>query len=280
MTAVHETTPAPSFDRSAPRPGGWGAAALVAHLRAHRGHAVHIIDPFKVDVAEAVEKARALYARGAPWLILASTDCPDFAARMTSYVPAVTAAVPVPVVLHFPPSPGTGFPVVPGADGYLFPALLRSTSPYFVWQSHLETMATWGRTLAQEHWPEVVLTAALTFGDDARTGDLLGTRPVDPATDVPALADEIRRLGLPLVYLYSRHERVPTDVVRALRARLPEEHMLFVSGNVRTPGRIDELLDAGADFVGFAGALEGDDWRGCLDGLVRTVAGSPRGGRA
>lgn len=267
----------PPYDRSALRRGSWRADDLLAYLRAHRGRAVHIIDPFKVPVEEAVEKAVAVAEHGAPWLILASTDCPDFTARMATYVPAVAAAVRVPVVLHFPPSPGTGFPVVPGADGYLFPALLRSSSPYYVWQSHLESMATWGAQLPPGDWPQVVLTAAVTFGEDTRTGDLLGTVPVDPRTGVDALADDVRRLGFDLVYLYSRHGHVPASTVRALRDRLPAEHMLFVSGNVRDADRVSELLAAGADWVGFAGALESTDWRDRAASLLAPRADRPAG---
>lgn len=245
---------------------------VLARLRRHGPGPIHIIDPFKVPVTEAVDKALALTRHGFPAIILASTDYQEFESRMTPYVARVKAATSVPVLLHFPPRKGQGFPVVAGADAVVLPALLGSCDDYYVWKGYLETLLTLPERLHREHWPEFLLTVALTFGEDTRTGDLLGTTPVSTA---PEQLDHhiavARSFGFHMVYLYSRYAQVPPEVCRFFRDRLHPDQLLFVSGNVRSADRIRAYLQAGADFVGFAGALEGRDWRSVLDRLAVTV---------
>jgi heptaprenylglyceryl phosphate synthase len=247
----------------------WRPAQLNDYLRNNRGSGVHIIDPFKVPLHEALAKARLVEDCGGRWLILASTDYHDFDEAMREYVPALAASVSIPVLLHFPPTVGTGLPVVAGAAGYLWPALLRSNEPYFVWQSLLETVQHWSRVLPHDQWPEPVLCGAVTVGADSRTGDLLGTDPLDESVEsLRQLAAEIRRLGLDMVYLYSRNERVSLRTCSVLREELEPWQIVFVSGNVRDPDTVRAYLDAGADYVGFAGAGEGTNWYETLPGLL------------
>ncbi|MDX3852347.1 geranylgeranylglyceryl/heptaprenylglyceryl phosphate synthase [Streptomyces sp. AK02-01A] len=246
---------------------------VLARLRKHPPGPMHIIDPFKVPVAEAVEKTRALTRLGFPAIILASTDYEAFETRMEPYVARVKAATPLPVLLHFPPRRGTGFPLVAGADAVVLPALLGSRDDYYVWKSYLETLLTLPGRMDREHWPEFLLTVALTFGEDSRTGDLLGTVPVSPALE--ELDQHIaitRSFGFHMVYLYSRNSHVPPEVVRYFRDRLHPDQILFVSGNVRSAERIAVCLEAGADYVGFAGALEQPDWLPVLERMAATYS--------
>lgn len=243
-------------------PHTWRDHRLKRYLAENTGCGVHIIDPFKFDRAVAIEKAVAAERCGARWIILASTDCDDFDTRMRDLVPAITRAVSIPTVLHFPPTPGQGFPVVPGATGSLWPALLGSTHPYFVWQSLVESAASWSHRLDAGDWPEPVLCGALTVGEDPRTQKLLGTEPLDESPSaVRRAAAEVRRLGMDMTYLYSRHSSVSPRTCEMFREELLEDQLVFVSGNVRRPSDIARYLDAGADYVGFAGACEGPDWQ-------------------
>ncbi|GLY08388.1 MULTISPECIES: geranylgeranylglyceryl/heptaprenylglyceryl phosphate synthase [Actinoplanes] len=236
---------------------------VLAHLRAHRGHVIHVIDPFKIDVAEAVEKTRAVTAAGLPALLLASTDYQDFATRMPAYVAAVRAATDIPTILHFPPAPGHGFPVVAEADSVMLPALLGSDDPYYVWKSLLETYALGN---AAPPAPQPLLSAALTFGSDDRSYSRMGTRPIaQDEQSVTACAEQARHFGFDMVYLYSRHDRVTPRTCEIFREVLAPEQLLFASGGVRTPEQVDAYLGAGADYVIFAGALETPDWRAALD---------------
>ncbi|MGI5484248.1 geranylgeranylglyceryl/heptaprenylglyceryl phosphate synthase [Streptomyces lavendofoliae] len=242
---------------------------VLAGLRDLRPGPVHIIDPFKVPPAEAVEKAVALDELGFPFVILASTDYESFETRMEPYVARIKAATSLPVLLHFPPRKGVGFPLAAGADAVILPALLGSQDDYFVWKSLLETLLTMPGRMDREQWPELLLTVALTFGEDRRTGDLLGTVPVGTGTaQLDRHIDVALSFGFHMVYLYSRHAHVPPGVVRHFRNRLRPDQILFVSGNVRSRDRVTAYLDAGADYVGFAGALEHDDWRTTLSGLA------------
>ncbi|WP_063763659.1 geranylgeranylglyceryl/heptaprenylglyceryl phosphate synthase [Actinoplanes subtropicus] len=234
---------------------------VLAHLRTHRGHVIHVVDPFKIEVAEAVEKAGAVAEAGMPALLLASTDYEDFEAVMPAYVDAVRAVTGIPTILHFPPIPGRGFPVVEEADSVMLPALLGSDDPYYVWKSLLETYDLGnGSGSAQP-----LLSAALTFGRDDRSYARMGTRPVGQDEEsVARYADCTRQFGFDLAYLYSRNERVNPRSCEIFRARMAPEQLLFVSGGVRSPEQVDAYLQAGADYVIFAGALETPDWRAAL----------------
>ncbi|OLZ73696.1 geranylgeranylglyceryl/heptaprenylglyceryl phosphate synthase [Streptomyces sp. IMTB 2501] len=241
-------------------------ADVLARLRDSSPGPVHIIDPFKVPLDEAVQKAKALEELGYPALILASTDYESFESRMDPYVAAVKEVTSLPVLLHFPPRKGVGFPLARGADAVLLPALLGSRDDYYVWKSYLETLLTLPGRVDHADWPELLLTVALTFGEDRRTGDLLGTEPVVTSTteQIDRYTAVARSFGFHMVYLYSRNAQVPADVVRYFRKGLDDGQILFVSGNVRRRAHVTRYLEAGADFVGFAGALEHPDWRTTL----------------
>ncbi len=238
---------------------------VLAHLRAHRGHVIHVVDPFKVEVAEAVEKAGAVAETGMPALLLASTDYEDFEAVMPAYVDAVREVTDIPTILHFPPIPGRGFPVVEEADSVMLPALLGSDDPYYVWKSLLETYALGNGSGSA---PQPLLSAALTFGRDDRSYVRMGTRPIGQDEEsVAGYADRTRQFGFDLAYLYSRNEQVTARTCEIFRARMAPEQLLFVSGGVRSPEQVDAYLQAGADYVIFAGALETPDWRAALGRL-------------
>ncbi|CAM5661236.1 Geranylgeranylglyceryl phosphate synthase [Streptomyces alboniger] len=240
--------------------------AVLARLQGHERGPVHIIDPFKVPQAEAVEKAKILDDLGCPALILASTDYESFESRMNPYVAAIKEVCSLPVLLHFPPRKGFGFPLARGADALILPALLGSRDDYYVWKSYLETLVNLPGRVDREDWPELLLTVALTFGEDHRTGDLLGTVPVATTSteQIDRYIAVTRSFGFHMVYLYSRYAQVPAEVVRHFRRQLHPDQILFVSGNVRRRDHVTAYLEAGADYVGFAGALEHDDWRSTL----------------
>lgn len=239
-------------------------------LLARRPSPVHVVDPFKVAVDEAVAKAVAVERLGLPFLILASTDYTDFDARMPGYVARVKAAAGIPVITHFPARAGAGLPVAPGADAMLCPALLGSRDDYFVWKSILDTAAgpPGGAGIARRP-PEMLLEAALTFGADDVSFDAMETVPVERT---PQALDfhlkVIRLLGFDVVYLYSRYEDVSPEVCRFFRQRLRPDQLIFIGGGIRTRRHIDAYLRAGADYVVFAGALERPDWRTELERLV------------
>jgi heptaprenylglyceryl phosphate synthase len=245
--------------------------SIIDRLRHCRPGALHAIDSFKVPLEEAIEKARVLAELGFPALLLASTDWVDFEERMRPYVAALRAAVDLPVLLHFPQRRGSGLPLVDNAQAALFPFLLESTDPHFVWGSYVETLLRLDRAGRLADAPELISCAALTFGRDDRTRAVLQVEPVDlsPA-NLQHLTAMIRKLDLSAAYLYSRHERVPLEVVRHFRAQMAPERLLFVSGGVGTRAQIDAFIDAGADYAVFCGALERENWREVLHELVPT----------
>lgn len=239
-------------------------------LHRHRGRALHIIDPFKVTLATAVEKARAVREADFPLIVLGSTDYEQFDEHMPGYVEAVREASGLPVVLHFPPAAGAGIPMTANAEAVFLPAILNSSDVHFVWKSLLETFARRGERAANRiRNPEAIFSAAFTFGSDEKSSRHMGTQPTntDPLS-IEVLGSVVRLLGFDMVYLYSRVEGVPRELCRRVREQLHPEQLLFVGGGVRSRRQVEEFLDAGVDFVIFGGALEGEDWREALPALL------------
>jgi len=255
-------------------------AKLISYLQQHRSSLLHVIDPFKVPVEQAVKKACALQRYGFAAVILASTDWDDFEGTLDPYVAAVRAAASdLPILLHFPPRLGQGMPMVSSADGLLYPFLLESNDPYFAWKSYSETAelrATRGAN-GSGNQPAFIHLAALTFGEDRRSNAVMGVDPVEMSEQhLSHLNWGIQMLGLQGAYLYSRCSAVPNEACRYFRTRMRPEQILFASGGVRTAERALELFAAGADFVVFSGALECERWEPVLERLVSGCGGATR----
>ncbi|MEM9556288.1 MAG: geranylgeranylglyceryl/heptaprenylglyceryl phosphate synthase [Acidobacteriota bacterium] len=251
--------------------------SVLERLRAHRPSILHAIDPFKVKLDQAVEKARALEELGFPAVILASTDWEDFDAVVDRFIDEIRAAThDLPILLHFPPRLGYGMPMVGAADATMYPFLLGSTDPYFAWQSYAETVQCLTDDPRRRPAREILHLAALTFGTDQPSHEVMALEPIE-STRVRAerLLEMIEILGLQGAYLFSRYEMVPPSVCRIFREQMPSDKILFASGGVREPERAHQFFDAGVDFVVFCGALERPDWRPVLEALA---AGAPVAG--
>ncbi len=246
--------------------------SILHHLRACRPSLLHAIDPFKVPFEQVVEKAVALNAYGFPAVILASTDWADFERVVGCCIDGIRAHAPdLPVLLHFPPRPGSGMPMVGRADATMYPFLLGSVDPYFVWRSYVETAEIAARHADERpaSRSELLHLAALTFGTDERSRRVMALDPIVPTPGrLRALCDTIDTLGLEGAYLFSRYEAVPARVCGYFRRTLKPEQILFVSGGVRRPAQANAFFRAGADFVVFCGALECEHWRTVLDEMV------------
>lgn len=251
---------------------------LISYLRQRRSSLLHVIDPFKVPIEQAVEKARALQRYGFAAVILASTDWENFEDTMNPYVDQVRAAASeLTILLHFPPRHGHGMPMVSNADGLLYPFLLESNDPYFAWKSYTETAELRAKQPASGSGkqPGFLHLAALTFGEDKRSNDVMGIDPVEMSEQhLSHLSWGIQMLGLQGVYLYSRCSAVPNEACRYFRTRMRADQLLFASGGVRTAERALELFTAGADFVVFSGALECERWEPVLERLVSGCGGA------
>ncbi|GGK06725.1 hypothetical protein GCM10010123_40620 [Pilimelia anulata] len=255
-------------DLSAPaaRPG------VLAALRAAAPGLLHVVDPYKVPVAEAAAKAAALARLGHPALLVGSTDNPAFDAHVAPYVAELRRHTDRYLVLHFPPVRGRGAPVCPGADAVLLHVVLDSADPY------PGAAADTARAVAELPGPPVVLrSASFAFGPDPKTAAAAGANPSaeDPAALAPYL-DAVAGGDFDLAYLLSRHGRVSRAVCRLFRARLGSRRLLFVGGGVRTAGRVRAYADSGADWVVAGTALERPDWRRGLADLADPRPPTPR----
>jgi heptaprenylglyceryl phosphate synthase len=242
-------------------------------LRSSRPGLLHVIDPFKVPLDQAIIKVQALEEFGFPAVLLASTDYENFTDHMSSYARTLRDVTTLPLVLHFPPRKGCGYPLVKDVDAAIFPFLFGSTDAYFVWESLLETTALMNNDHHDGHaWPSFIYSAALTFGDDAVSQRVMDVYPVGcDRVSLGQLAALVNILKLDMVYLYSRFEKVPSRTIEFLSENIPNDTVLIASGGIRDHKRIDEYLSAGADYVVFCGALECNNWRCVLERIVATA---------
>ena len=232
-------------------------------LKSSRGRAVGIIDPFKIDTQTVVDKAKFAQDNGEPWVILASTDKPNHKMVIDSALRHIKRETRLPIILHFSATPGEGFPIASEADGVIWPALLGSSSPYHVWHSYLDTAYTIGcQSNKNARYPDPILTAALTVGTDNRTGRLLGTVPlIETNSEIDYYARIISTMNFDMLYLYSRNEFVSPETCRRFRELLPDDCLIFVSGNMDCSEKVVTYLSAGADYVGFSSAWECAEWK-------------------
>lgn len=238
--------------------------SIIQLLREHRGKAVHVIDPYKVPVADAVEKARAVASLGSPILLVGSTDYTAFDDQMALYLAELQQASDLKLLLHFPPRKGHGAPISEFADGILGHCVLNSVDEYFVHQSLVETQHRLNNSQA-DRVPELLPVAAFTVGPDAKTFKAVGSQSItDSPTELSCYTRLIKEREFDIVYIYSRHGQVSLEVCEFFRANIYPEQILFVSGGVRSQEQVSRYLEAGADYVVFGTALETEDWKSTL----------------
>jgi heptaprenylglyceryl phosphate synthase len=221
-----------------------------------------------------VEKSIELERNNFPVLILASTDYEDFNIHMPNYIKTIKSNVSIPVILHFPPRLGYGYPLTVNSDALIYPFLLNSEKPYFVWTSLLETQ----EILLQNSYvvkflPEFIYSAALTFGKDDVSYDVMQIKPIDQQSlYLEKILHSIKIMGLDMVYLFSRYDRIDLDTINYFSMNLPDDTIIIASSGVKERWQIEEYLNAGADYVVFCGALECENWRPVLKKLAgRTI---------
>jgi heptaprenylglyceryl phosphate synthase len=229
---------------------------VVDALRDRAPGVLHVIDPFKVPLAEATEKARALASLGVPVLLVGSTDGVDRAAALGPYIRELKRASGLKLLTHFPPVKGRGHPVVDGADAVFGHVLLNTADAAFGPRA-LEMTRRWNARRL-----ELVTSGVLTFGRDDRTFAAVAAIPIPTsAAALAAFGTRARRTRYDVVYLYSRSSPVDPRVCTAVRRRLTRSQLVFVGGGVRTRAQIHLYMRAGADYVVVGNALEAPDWR-------------------
>ncbi|MFY1622033.1 geranylgeranylglyceryl/heptaprenylglyceryl phosphate synthase [Micromonospora sp. WMMD735] len=252
------------------------AAPVLTALRAQAPGLLHVVDPYKVPLAEAVEKARAMADLGHPALLVGSTDNPAFDQRVAPYVAELRERTDLPLVLHFPSIPGRGAPLCPGADAVLVHAVLNSVRSFFVTGGLAATART--ATALGQDGPELLRSASFAFGTDGKTHEAVGARPAaEDGRELPRLVAEVAAADFDLAYLLYRHGRVPDRVLRAYRRGLAPQQLLFVGGGVTSYRQVREYHDCGVDWVVVGNGLETADWRDTLHGLSGRPGGRPGG---
>jgi heptaprenylglyceryl phosphate synthase len=244
-----------------------GRSAVLAGLRRHAPGTIHVIDPYKVPVEEAVEKAAALTRLDHRVLLIGSTDNPAFDALVPGYVARLRRTTDLNIVLHFPPVPGRGAPICAGADAVLVHTVPNSTDAYFAGQVLADTERALGELDGDR--PEVIRSASFAFGIDPKTRQAVASQPTAEHGDaLERYLHAVRTGGFDAAYLLSRHGQVSLEVCRLFRERLAAHQLLFVGGGVGSRAQVQRYLDGGADYVVFGSALEVAGWRGALHELA------------
>jgi heptaprenylglyceryl phosphate synthase len=239
-------------------------------LRSRPG-ALHVLDPFKIHVEEAILKARTLERFGVAALLIGSTDCVCFEEYVAPYVAHLKSSTRLSLILHFPPKRGIGYRICDKADGVILHNVLNSTDDYYAGRCTVETFDRW--VVSSAEGPEALVSASFTFGPDAETSYAVGAIPTkETSRELARYAESVAKGAFDLAYLYSRHASVPLIACQEFRQRAKPRQLLFVSGGVRTRAQVDAYLKAGADFVVFGTALETKAWRCAVDDILGTAA--------
>ena len=225
-------------------------------LGACRG-TLHVIDPFKVSVSEAVEKVRVLNELAFAAVLIGSTDCDGFGSHVPPYVDELRRLSPLPLLLHFPPLKDLPFSAC-NADAIILHTVPCALDRYFAGAAVRDVVASLRTARSPMH---VLRSASFTFGRDPKSHTVVTSSPAPrSAALLKPYALTAAAEGFDIAYLYSRHGRVPLEACRLFRALLRPSQLLFVSGGVTCAEQVVKYLDAGADFVVFGSVLEQPDW--------------------
>jgi FAD/FMN-containing dehydrogenase/heptaprenylglyceryl phosphate synthase len=236
---------------------------VLTALRAQSPGLLHVVDPYKVPPAEAIEKSRAVADLGHPVLLVGSTDNAAFDQQVAPYVADLRERTDLPIVLHFPSIPGRGAPLCPGADAVLVHAVPNSLRSFFVSGGTAETVLAAAALGAEA--PELLRSASFAFGSDGKTHEAVGAQPTaEGGAELLRLVAAVASGGFDLAYLLYRHGRVPEEVLRAYRRGLASQQLLFVGGGVSSYRQVRQYHDCGADWVVVGNGLETAGWRQTL----------------
>lgn len=227
------------------------AIPLIEILRAIRPGFFHTVDPFKVSTEEACRKAA--YLNGSiSFLVVGSTDCPQFAPVVPDLLRELRDCYDGPLLTHFLPLQLTGeVPYCAAADAALLTAVLNSKLEKIRYPTPMQ----------QAPMNRFIRSAAIAFGADKKTQVHAMTKMVEPTADAAeGLLREFLAEDFEALYLFSRNKMLQPEFCRWVCERLPEKTVVFAGGQVKTSGHVNELVDAGVDFVAVGSALEGDGW--------------------
>jgi heptaprenylglyceryl phosphate synthase len=240
---------------------------LLAFLRRHRRSVIHTIDPFKVRYLEGLEKV-AFLGSVSPFVLIGSTDCPNFA-FVCEYMADLRKRSRVPLLTHFLPQPGSGYPICSHADGFLATSVINSKSNYLACcepgrQSLMET--------ALRHpGARCVSVSAVTIGEDEKTAEFAQTFTVESEQGrLIELLCSHRQEHVDCYYIFSRKRSLDPELIRAVRQSLGHDAIVFASGCIVRREQAAALFDAGADYVAVGSVLEKADWRDAAERLFLT----------
>lgn len=220
-----------------------------------------VIDPFKINLTEAKQKAKFLKDLGINVLILAGTDSHSLEKWIKSYVVEIKKEVDINIIVNFPPSYPNGFISFKDADATIFSHVLNSEEEYFRLKSFNIDQLKSSRAV-DENFCNVLTCAGITFGDDAKSRQWVGAVPVDKKElTLIRFMDRIRQNKYDIVYLFSRYETVDLDVCKYIKNNLAENQLLIVSGGFSAKKSIETYLQNGVNYIACCSAFEIPNWK-------------------
>jgi geranylgeranylglyceryl phosphate synthase family protein len=253
-----------------------GGVEIQSFLWRFAGQVIHAIDPFKIGPDVARRKTALLQEIGSPFVLLASTDF-DEEFKLEEYVNDIRSASELPIITHFPPVVGRGYPIVPNTNAVLLTAVLNSSETYFSC-TNLNRRSV--RETNFNHGPFVrrIYSAAITLGNDCKSARLVYARPV--GYDTSHIKDYLNRISeemVTVVYLFSRHAILRPELCTEIRRCLPRNCVMIVSGCISTRHDAERLLEAGAQFAVVGTAFEGKDWEIQMGRFLKVGVGVSKG---
>ncbi|HEY6807533.1 MAG TPA: geranylgeranylglyceryl/heptaprenylglyceryl phosphate synthase [Gemmatimonadales bacterium] len=242
-------------------------------LLARRPGLLVLVDPGRTTAGDAAQTAREAQAAGAAGIMIGSSF--DGTRETHLVARALRDAAPgLPVALF----PGSAMQLTDQVDLVLLLSLVSGRNPQYLIEEHVRAVPFF-----QRH-PIPVLSTGYVLIDGGRVTSVEAvsqTRPL-PA-DKPELAAAhalaARMIGMGAVYLDAgsgARQAVPAEIVRACRAAIGPDALLFVGGGIRTPAQAGAAREAGADFVVIGTVVEqGAD--GARAGQLSAFAQAVRG---
>lgn len=227
-------------------------------LQGNRGRIIHVIDPYKISIFEAIEKAR-FFSSICPFIIVGSTDNNNFQEVIPGMIQAIKKNVDINVFTHFAPQLHHGYPYCAHADALMATSVLNSGIEYFK-DSSLTRQSLMESSQRIGDMP-IIPCVALTLGEDTKSHKYVNALPVSIEKESVALIlDNCELPESGIFYLFSRSTLIDSDLCCYVRTRLNPNVILIASGCVKNKRQADILLDAGADYVAMGTIFETRDW--------------------
>lgn len=231
----------------------------IRKLQENKGKIIHVIDPFKSSMAEAVEKAK-FFSEVCPFIIIGSTDNDIYHEIVPEMIQKIKESIDVSIFTHFPPKTEMGYPSCADADAVIATSVLNSGMDYY--RDNSMNRQSLKETVSKGGVINIIPCSAITLGDDKKSKKYVDAQPVSSQKQsIDRVLDNFILPSEGIFYLYSRNCLVDTHICKYVRSRVDSRVVLIVSGCIREKEQADCLIESGADYVAVGTLFESMNWK-------------------